>query len=134
MPEHRTDPKMPEGRAVAVGPADVRPLDRAYFLDVLGDSHNSLGRHRAAIEVYRQAAQAFQQQNTQIAYALCLLKIAQAYRSLDQAEQAAGYLEICLPLLRELGLGGAEQVALSELAACRTRFRPQASFSPQELS
>jgi hypothetical protein len=68
MPGHRTDSKVPEGRAVAARPADVRPLERAYFLDVLRDSHNSLGRHRAAIEVYRQA---FHQQNTQIAHALC---------------------------------------------------------------
>jgi tetratricopeptide (TPR) repeat protein len=134
MPEHRTDFEMPEGQAVAARPAEASLKDRAYFLDILGDSHNSLGRHRAAIEVYRQAAQAFQQQDTQVAYALCLLKIAQSYRSLDQAEQAAGYLESCLPLLRELGLSGAEQVALSELAACRTRFRPQASFSPHQLS
>jgi tetratricopeptide (TPR) repeat protein len=113
MPEYRADPDLPEDRAVA---ASLK--DRAYFLDILGDSHNSLGRHRAAIEVYRQAAQAFRQQNAATAYALCLFKIAEGYRSLGEAGQAVSYLEACLPLLGELGLGSVEKLARSELTAC----------------
>jgi hypothetical protein len=38
------------------GPARRRLHDTAYFLDLLGDSHNGLGRYEAAIEAYRQAA------------------------------------------------------------------------------
>jgi hypothetical protein len=40
-----------------VGPAaaDRQLQDRAYFLDLLGDSHNGLGRRDAVIEAYRQA-------------------------------------------------------------------------------
>jgi tetratricopeptide (TPR) repeat protein len=116
MPGYRPDPEMPAHQAAA-----VKPLDRAYFLDVLGDSHNSLGRHGAAIEVYHQAAQAFRAQSAQCAYALCLFKIADSYRSLNQAEQAIRYLETCLPLLRDLGLSYHEKLALRELAACRER-------------
>ena len=37
--------------------------DRAYFLDLLGDSHHGLGRYDAAVEAYRQAAQRFQAQD-----------------------------------------------------------------------
>lgn len=113
MPEYRADPDLPEDRAVA-----VKPLDMAYFLDILGDSHNSLGRHSAAIEAYRQAALAFRQQDVQTAYAMCLFKIAESHRSLGQADQAVSYLEACLPLLGELGLGSMEKLARSELTAC----------------
>ncbi len=41
------------------GPAGRQPHDKAYFLDLLGDSHTGLGRHEAAIEAYRQAAEGF---------------------------------------------------------------------------
>src|SRR5262245_65279984 len=41
------------------GPAGRQPHDKAYFLNLLGDSHTGLGRHEAAIEAYRQAAEAF---------------------------------------------------------------------------
>ena len=37
------------------GPARRRLHDEAYFLDLLGDSHNGLGRHEAAIDAYRQS-------------------------------------------------------------------------------
>ena len=36
--------------------------DRAYFLDLLGDSQGGLSRYEAAIDAYRQAAQGFEGQ------------------------------------------------------------------------
>jgi tetratricopeptide (TPR) repeat protein len=102
------------------GAADVRQLhDKAYFLDLLGDSHNGLGRYEAAVEAYRQAAQGFREQGAQCSYALCLLKMADSYLSLDEPRHAVGYLEACLPLLQELGLRRHEAHAQQQLARCR---------------
>jgi tetratricopeptide (TPR) repeat protein len=93
--------------------------DRAYFLDLLGDSHNGLGRHDAAVEAYRQAADAFKAQGAQCSYALCLLKTADSYLSLGEPWHALGYLEACLPLLRKLGLARHETIAQRQLSACQ---------------
>jgi len=104
----------------AAGAADARQLhDKAYFLDLLGDSHHGLGRHEAAIEAYRQAAQGFREQGAECSYALCLLKIADSYLSLDEPWHAVGYLEACLPLLRELGLSRHDTHAQQQLVRCR---------------
>jgi tetratricopeptide (TPR) repeat protein len=92
---------------------------RAYHLDLLGDSHNGLGRHEAAIEAYQQAAQGFREQGAQCSYALCLLKIADSYLSLAEPWHAVGYLEACLPLLHDLGLRRHEVRAQDQLARCR---------------
>jgi tetratricopeptide (TPR) repeat protein len=86
------------------GAAERQLLDRAYFLDLLGDSHNGLGRYGAAIEAYRQAAKGFKDQGAQCSYALCLYKIADSYLSLREPSHAVSYLQQCLPLLRELGM------------------------------
>jgi tetratricopeptide (TPR) repeat protein len=93
------------------GAAARQLLDRAYFLDLLGDSHNGLGQYSAAIEVYRQAAQGFKEQESQCSYALCLFKIADSYLSLGEPWHAVGYLKQSLPLLRELGLTRHEELA-----------------------
>jgi tetratricopeptide (TPR) repeat protein len=107
-----------EGLA-ALGLGTARQLhDRAYYLDLLGDSHTGLGCHEAAIEAYRQAAQGFEAQGAPCSYALCLLKIADSYLALDEPWHALGYLEACLPLLRELGLVRHESLAQDQLAAC----------------
>jgi tetratricopeptide (TPR) repeat protein len=111
---------MQEGlAALGLGTAARQLHDRAYFLDLLGDSHTGLGRHEAAIEAYQQAAQGFEAQGAPCSYALCLLKIADSYRSLDEPWHAIGYLEACLPLLRELGLVRHESLAQDQLAACQ---------------
>ena len=103
--------------ASQMGGAAVRQLlDRAYFLDLLGDSHNGLGRHSAAIEAYRQAAQGFKDQGAQCSYACCLFKIADSFMSLNESRQAVSYLELCLPLLRELGLARHEALAQEHLS------------------
>jgi tetratricopeptide (TPR) repeat protein len=94
-------------------------LDRAYFLDLLGDSHNGLGRHSAAIEAYRQAAEGFKAQGAQCSYALCLFKIADTYLSVRQPWHAVSFLELCLPLLRDLGLTRHEALARDHLANCQ---------------
>jgi tetratricopeptide (TPR) repeat protein len=105
------------------GAADARqPHDKAYFLDLLGDSHHGLGRHKAAIEAYRQAAQGFREQGAQCSYALCLLKTADSYLSLAEPWHAVGYLEACLPLLQELGLKRHETHAQQQLARCRAEL------------
>lgn len=107
-------------RGLGAGTADARQLhDKAYFLDLLGDSHQGLGRHDAAIEAYRQAAQGFREQGAQCSHALCLLKIADSYLSLDEPWHAVGYLEACLPLLQELGLSRHEAHAQQQLVRCR---------------
>src|SRR3989442_10969845 len=64
------------------GSAGRQPHDKAYFLDLLGDSHNGLGRQEAAIEAYRQAADGFRSQAAHCSYALCLVKIADCHLSL----------------------------------------------------
>jgi tetratricopeptide (TPR) repeat protein len=103
---------------VGVGTAVRRFDDEGYFLDLLGDSHNGLGRHKAAIEAYRQAAEKFQVQGAQCSYALCLLKIASSHLSLDEPWQAMGYLKACLPMLRDLGLVRHQTLAQHQLDAC----------------
>jgi tetratricopeptide (TPR) repeat protein len=111
---------MQEGlAALGLGTAARQLHNRAYFLDLLGDSHAGLGRHEAAIEAYRQAAQEFEAQGAPCSYALCLLKIAGSYLSLHEPWHAIGYLEACLPLLRELGLVRHQSLAQDQLAACQ---------------
>jgi hypothetical protein len=101
------------------GAASRQLLDRAYFLDLLGDSHNGLGRHGAAVEAYQQAAEGFKEQGAQCSYALCLFKIAESYLSLYEPWHAASYLELCLPLLTELGLVRHQALARELLARCQ---------------
>jgi tetratricopeptide (TPR) repeat protein len=93
--------------------------DRAYYLDLLGDSHSGLGRHDAAVEAYRQAADAFKAQGASCSHALCLLKISGSYLSLGEPWHAIGYLEACLPLLRKLGLARHQAIGQRRLSACQ---------------
>jgi tetratricopeptide (TPR) repeat protein len=101
-------------------PAGRRQHDKAYFLDLLGDSHTGLGRHEAAIEAYRQAAEEFKSQGAHCSYALCLFKVADGHLSLGEPWHALGYLEASLPLLHELGLTRHEALAREQLAQCRS--------------
>jgi len=94
-------------------------VDKAYFLDLLGDSHNGLGRFEAAIEAYRQAAEGFRSQGAECSYALCLFKVADSHLSLGEPWHALGYLQACLPLLHELGLTRHETLAREQLAHCQ---------------
>ena len=96
--------------------------NRAYFLDLLGESHNGLGHPEAAIDAYRQAADAFQAEGAQCSYALCLFKIADCHLSLGEPWHAVGYLEACLPLLHDLGLTRHETLARHQLDACRVEL------------
>jgi tetratricopeptide (TPR) repeat protein len=105
--------------ALGLGTAARQLHNRAYYLDLLGDSLGGLDRHEAAIEAYWQAAQEFEAQGALCSYALCLLKIADSYLSLDEPWHAIGYLEACLPLLRELGLVRHFGLAQHQLAACQ---------------
>lgn len=109
------------------GAAGRQLLDRAYFLDLLGDSHNGLGRHNAAIEAYQQAALGFKEQGAHCSYALCLFKIADSYLSQHEPRYATSYLELCLPLLTELGLTRHETLARDHLASCRAALAYQFS-------
>jgi tetratricopeptide (TPR) repeat protein len=104
------------------GPAGRQLHDKAYFLDLLGDSHTGLGRHEAAIEAYRQAAEGFKSQGAHCSYALCLFKVAGSHLSLGEPWHALGYLEACLPLLNELGLTRHEALAREQLAQCQSEL------------
>jgi tetratricopeptide (TPR) repeat protein len=106
----------------ALGSGTAARHDRAYFLDLLGDSHTGLGRYEAAIEAYREAAQRFEDSGAPCSRALCLFKIADSYMSLHEPWHALGYLEVCLPLLRELGLVRHFSLAQDQLAACRAEL------------
>jgi tetratricopeptide (TPR) repeat protein len=99
-------------------PAVRQQQDKAYFLDLLGDSHNGLGHLDAAIEAYQQAARGFKALGASCSYALCLLKIGQGHCAMEQPWHAVGYLEACLPLLRELGLTRHANLAQQQLDAC----------------
>jgi len=113
-------PEPPRGSGDSPGePAGRPPQDRAYFLDLLGDGHHGLGRHEAAIEAYREAADGFQSQEARCSHALCLFKIAASYLSLGEPWHAHGYLEACLPLLGELGLTRHEALARRQLETCQ---------------
>jgi tetratricopeptide (TPR) repeat protein len=101
---------------------EISMVDTAYFLDLLGDSHHGLGRFEAAIEAYRQAAQGFQSQGAECSYALCLFKVADSHLSLGEPWHALGYLQACLPLLRELGLTRHETLAREQLAHCQAEL------------
>jgi len=94
----------------------------AYFLDLLGDSHQGLGHAEAAIEAYRQAADGFQAQGAHCSYALCLFKIADSHLYLGEPWHAIRYLEACLPLLRDLGLTRHEGLAQQQLDACQAEL------------
>jgi tetratricopeptide (TPR) repeat protein len=89
---------------------------------LLGDSHTGLGRYEAAIEAYREAAQGYEAEGAPCSRALCLVKIADSYMSLHEPWHALGYLEVCLPLLRELGLVRHFSLAQDQLAACRAEL------------
>ena len=104
------------------GPARRHLHDKAYLLDLLGDGHNGLGRHHAAIEAYRQAAEGFRSQGAQCSYALCLFKVADSHLALGEPWHALGYLEACLPLLHELGLTRHETLARQQLAHCQAEL------------
>jgi tetratricopeptide (TPR) repeat protein len=104
------------------GPAGRQLHDKAYFLDLLGDGHTGLGRHEAAIEAYRQAAEGFKSQGAHCSYALCLLKVAGGHLSLGEPWHALGYLLACLPLLNELGLTRHETLAREQLAQCQSEL------------
>ena len=104
------------------GPAGQQPHDKAYFRNLLGDSHTGLGRHEAAIEAYRQAAEGFKSREAHCSYALCLWKVAQSHLSLGEPWHALGYLEASLPLLHELGLTRHAALAREQLAQCRSEL------------
>ena len=106
----------------ALGLGTAARHDRVHFLDLLGDSHAGLGRYEAAIEAYRDAAQGFEADGAPCSRALCLFKIADSYMSLHEPWHALGYLEVCLPLLRELGLVRHFSLAQDQLAACRAEL------------
>ena len=99
-----------------------RQHDRAYFLDLLGDSHSGLGRYQAAIEAYQQAADGFRAEGARCSAALCLFKIAECHLALGEPWHAIGYLEACLPLLHDLGLTRHETLARDQLEACQAEL------------
>lgn len=104
------------------GTAGRQLHEAAYFLDLLGDSHHGLGHPEAAIEAHRQAAEGFRALGAQCSYALCLFKIADSHLSLGEPWHAIGYLEACLPLLRDLGLTRHETLAQHRLDACQAEL------------
>lgn len=108
----------------ALGLGTAARHDRAYFLDLLGDSLAGLGRYETAVEAYREAGQGFEVQDAPCSRALCLFKIADCYLSLREPWHALGYLEACLPLLREQGLVRYFSLAQDQLAACRAELAP----------
>ena len=113
---------LPGFRSPRAGTAARPSRDKAYFLNLLGDSHHGLGHAEAAIEAYRQAAEEFRAQGAQCSYALCLFKIADGHLSLGEPWHALGYLEACLPLLRDLGLTRHETLARHQLDACQAEL------------
>jgi tetratricopeptide (TPR) repeat protein len=99
--------------------ASQQVLGQAYFLDLLGDAYNGLGRYDEAIVALSEAATAFRVHDAQCAYAVCLFKIAQSNLALAHDEQAIRCLEECLPIFRELNLSDHVEQALRALDGCR---------------
>jgi tetratricopeptide (TPR) repeat protein len=94
-------------------------LGEAYFLDLLGDAYNGLGRYDEAIVAFSEAAKAFAEHGAQCAHAVCLFKIAQSHLATSHGDEAIGYLEECLPIFRDLQLADHEEQALRALDGCR---------------
>jgi tetratricopeptide (TPR) repeat protein len=94
-------------------------LGEAYFLDLLGDAYNGLGRYDEAIVAFSEAATSFARHGAQCAHAVCLFKIAQSHLAMSHGEQAIGYLQECLPIFRELQLADHEEQAVRALDSCR---------------
>lgn len=94
-------------------------LGQAYFLDLLGDAYNGLGRYDEAIVALSEAAAAFAGHGAQCAHAVSLYKIAQSHLAMAHGEQATQYLEECLPIFRDLQLPEHEAEALRTLESCR---------------
>jgi tetratricopeptide (TPR) repeat protein len=99
--------------------ASTRVLGQAYFLDLLGDAYNGLGRYDEAITALSEAAEAFRRHDAQCAHAVCLFKIAQSHLAMGRGELAIGYLDECLPIFRELHLPDHERQAIRTLNDCR---------------
>jgi tetratricopeptide (TPR) repeat protein len=99
--------------------ASTQVLGQAYFLDLLGDAYNGLGRYDEAIAVLSEAAEAFRRHDAQCAHAVCLFKIAQSHLAQGRGETAIGYLEECLPVFREQRLSDHERQAVRILNDCR---------------
>ncbi|HEY1919964.1 MAG TPA: hypothetical protein VGH27_30700 [Streptosporangiaceae bacterium] len=99
--------------------ASTSVLGQAYFLDLLGDAYNGLGRYDEAIVALSDAAASFKEHGASCAHAVCLFKIAQSNLALGYGERAIGYLDECLPIFRELQLPEHEEQALRARDACR---------------
>jgi tetratricopeptide (TPR) repeat protein len=94
-------------------------LGQAYFLDLLGDAYNGLGRYEEAIVALSEAAASFAEHDADCAHAVCLFKIAQGHLAMGRTSQGIQYLEECLPIFRELQLPEHEAQALRVLDGCR---------------
>jgi tetratricopeptide (TPR) repeat protein len=94
-------------------------LGQAYFLDLLGDAYNGLGRYDEAIVALSEAAASFAEHGAQCAHAVCLFKIAQSHLAIGRTSQGIACLEECLPIFRELQLPDHEAQALRVLDGCR---------------
>jgi tetratricopeptide (TPR) repeat protein len=99
--------------------ASTQVLGQAYFLDLLGDAYNGLGRYDEAIAALSEAAEAFRRHDARCAHAVCLFKIAQSHLAMGRGELAIGYLEECLPVFRDLRLPDHERQAVRILNDCR---------------
>jgi tetratricopeptide (TPR) repeat protein len=96
----------------------ARGLDDAYFLDMLGDACNGLGRYEEAVEALSRAVQVFREHGAHCAHAVGLFKLAQSHLALAHHQEAIAYLEECLPIFRGLHLTVSEKRARAALDAC----------------
>ncbi len=96
----------------------ARGLDEAYFLDLLGDACNSLGRYDEAVDALSRAVKLFREQGAQCAHAMGLFKLAQSHLALANTDQAIRYLTECLPIFRRLHLRTSEERASAALKSC----------------
>ncbi|HUK68082.1 MAG TPA: tetratricopeptide repeat protein [Streptosporangiaceae bacterium] len=93
-------------------------LDEAYFLDLLGDACNVLGRYDKAVDALSKAVAVFKEHGAQCAYAVGLFKLAQSHLALDDRHRAVGCLEECLPIFDALQLPASAERARTALDAC----------------
>lgn len=93
-------------------------LDEAYFLDLLGDACNSLGRYDEAARAFAPAVTVFKANGARYAHALCLFKLAQCRLALAQNDEAMRLLRECLPIFRDLHMRAAEGRAQEALDSC----------------
>jgi DNA-binding SARP family transcriptional activator len=91
----------------------------AWFRDLLAQAHDALGKHAAAIAEYGHAIAIHNENRQRLPAALCLYRLGASHVAAGDYALGRGYLEECLPVLREYRFSWYVRRVTDELAICR---------------